>query len=158
MSENGRRVCGKDVNLSSSSARIRSRRTLNDCTIGAECLPSTAVRREPSTNLHGLPFSGTGTFYYANGATYAGEWRSNQKHGPGVFVFEDGSVFDGLFAHDRMADGRQLPGPAQGPLPSHRQQAQNVLLQHGLQLKRLYQVREHLRCTTDEMHLLCAAT
>jgi len=134
MSENGRRVCGKDVSLSSSSARIRSRRTLNDCTIG------------------------TGTFYYANGATYAGEWRSNQKHGPGVFVFEDGSVFDGLFAHDRMADGRQLPGPAQGPLPSHRQQAQNVLLQHGLQLKRLYQVREHLRCTTDEMHLLCAAT
>jgi len=30
--------------------------------------------------------SGQGTYIYANGDSYEGEWRKNQKHGDGVYT------------------------------------------------------------------------
>ena len=30
--------------------------------------------------------------------------QANRKHGEGKFTFEDGSVYDGLFVDDRMAE------------------------------------------------------
>lgn len=37
---------------------------------------------------------GVGTFLYANGAKYVGEWSANLKAGHGIFTFEDGSVYE----------------------------------------------------------------
>ncbi|XP_029312603.1 LOW QUALITY PROTEIN: radial spoke head 10 homolog B [Cottoperca gobio] len=45
---------------------------------------------------------GQGSFYYACGAIYEGEWRKNEKHGKGKFTFEDGRVFEGEFVEDQM--------------------------------------------------------
>jgi len=45
---------------------------------------------------------GTGTFFYANGSQYTGQWDSNQKHGEGVYVFPDGRIYAGLFYKDRI--------------------------------------------------------
>ena len=33
---------------------------------------------------------GTGTMYYATGATYAGGWMNNKKHGPAVYTSDTG--------------------------------------------------------------------
>lgn len=46
--------------------------------------------------------NGTGTFFYANGSTYVGEWQDNVKSGYGVVTYHDGSVFEGRFELDRM--------------------------------------------------------
>ncbi len=43
---------------------------------------------------------------YANGSRYVGQWEHNKKVGHGTFTFEDGSVYDGPFVDDRMAEGR----------------------------------------------------
>ena len=34
---------------------------------------------------------------FANGATYDGEWKSGRKHGNGVFMYPDGSKYDGKY-------------------------------------------------------------
>ena len=36
---------------------------------------------------------GAGVFLYATGARYDGRWADNVKHGPGVYTFDDGTVF-----------------------------------------------------------------
>jgi hypothetical protein len=36
-----------------------------------------------------------GTFYYANGSTYQGEWVENRRHGYGVLQGHSGSAFHG---------------------------------------------------------------
>ena len=46
---------------------------------------------------------------YANGSRYVGQWEHNKKVGHGTFTFEDGSVYDGPFVDDRMAEGK-VPG------------------------------------------------
>ena len=46
--------------------------------------------------------SGTGTFFYANGAQYQGAWKNNIKEGYGVFTYPDGHVYEGIFENDRM--------------------------------------------------------
>ena len=43
---------------------------------------------------------------YANGSRYVGQWEHNKKVGHGTFTFEDGSVYDGPFVDDRMAEGK----------------------------------------------------
>lgn len=45
-----------------------------------------------------------GTFYYANGAYYHGEWKANVKDGQGRHTFEDGKVYQGRFEADHMVD------------------------------------------------------
>ncbi|XP_062382547.1 radial spoke head 10 homolog B isoform X1 [Sardina pilchardus] len=47
---------------------------------------------------------GHGTFYYASGAVYKGEWKSNKKHGQGKFIFKNGRIFEGEFIDDYMAE------------------------------------------------------
>lgn len=45
---------------------------------------------------------GEGALLYSTGARYEGGWAADRKHGEGaVYVFEDGSVFEGPFANDR---------------------------------------------------------
>ncbi|XP_055017146.1 radial spoke head 10 homolog B, partial [Boleophthalmus pectinirostris] len=55
---------------------------------------------------------GQGTFYYADGAVYEGEWRNNKKHGTGKFTFKNGKVFHREFVNDQMIqliNDRPLP-------------------------------------------------
>lgn len=49
----------------------------------------------------------------ATGATYEGQWDMDLKHGIGVFVFEDGSVFSGHFDQDQpvLTEGQAF-GPS----------------------------------------------
>jgi len=47
---------------------------------------------------------GHGTFYYATGAKYVGEWMNNMKHGNGKYIFKNGLVFEG------KNDPSYLPG------------------------------------------------
>ena len=37
---------------------------------------------------------GTGTYYYANGDKYEGEWKDDKRHGKGTVMYrgEDGSI------------------------------------------------------------------
>ena len=68
---------------------------------------------------------GQGTFFYANGSRYEGQWVRGAKEGHGLFTFEDGSVYEGPFLKDRMADGKLSPAfsPGRpGPGPSHQPQ------------------------------------
>jgi len=58
---------------------------------------------------------GHGTFYYATGARYTGDWAANAKHGEGAFMFEDGTVYEGSFAVDRCVTPvrwRDAAGPS----------------------------------------------
>ncbi|ELU11324.1 hypothetical protein CAPTEDRAFT_180366 [Capitella teleta] len=48
--------------------------------------------------------SGTGTFYYANGARYEGLWKDNMKHGKGKFIFKNGRVYEGTFDRDHIVE------------------------------------------------------
>ena len=64
--------------------------------------------------------SGVGTFLYANGTKYVGDWHKNMKHGHGVFTFEDGSVYEGPFAHDKMVETtREALENADGAIQPH---------------------------------------
>ena len=38
---------------------------------------------------------GKGLFVWNNGSQYDGEWRNNMKHGYGVYLTEDGTIFKG---------------------------------------------------------------
>lgn len=69
---------------------------------------------------------GHGTFLYANGSKYEGDWHNNVKHGrvnlilqiffnlffktsdfkfnKGKFTYKDGKVYEGFFEDDKMTD------------------------------------------------------
>ena len=34
---------------------------------------------------------------YATGEQYEGQWKDGMKHGSGVYVYKDGSRYNGLF-------------------------------------------------------------
>ncbi|BBN05629.1 hypothetical protein MPTK1_3g14670 [Marchantia polymorpha subsp. ruderalis] len=52
---------------------------------------------------------GKGTFFYASGALFKGNWQENMKVGLGVIVCETGKVHFGVFSHDRY-DPVSKPG------------------------------------------------
>jgi hypothetical protein len=43
---------------------------------------------------------GHGSFFYASGSQYCGQWNRNKKHGEGIFYHNDGRIFYGLFSND----------------------------------------------------------
>ncbi|KAI9143913.1 hypothetical protein BKA69DRAFT_1059733 [Paraphysoderma sedebokerense] len=45
---------------------------------------------------------GMGTFYYANGAIYTGEWEDNMKHGSGYYITENGREYFGDWKLDKV--------------------------------------------------------
>ena len=45
---------------------------------------------------------GKGTFTWANGATYEGDWKDNQRHGRGVYQWGAGDRYEGDFAENRF--------------------------------------------------------
>mmetsp|Transcript_106233 Transcript_106233/g.298759 ORF Transcript_106233/g.298759 Transcript_106233/m.298759 type:complete len:1017 (-) Transcript_106233:111-3161(-) len=52
---------------------------------------------------------GVGTFYYANGSWYHGEWKGHVKNGQGRHTTEDGTVYEGIFVNDRRVTDPQSP-------------------------------------------------
>ncbi|NXY62502.1 R10B2 protein, partial [Callaeas wilsoni] len=56
---------------------------------------------------------GRGTFIYADGAMYSGEWDCNKKHGKGIFVFKNGHVFQGEFVNDHPVEHPARRGAAE---------------------------------------------
>ncbi len=51
--------------------------------------------------------NGQGTYTYADGDKYVGEFRDDKKHGQGTYFFADGRVWHGLFRNDEWNRGRQ---------------------------------------------------
>ncbi|XP_063790550.1 radial spoke head 10 homolog B isoform X2 [Pseudophryne corroboree] len=47
---------------------------------------------------------GQGRYYYANGAMYDGEWKTNKKHGMGKFIFKNGKIYVGEFVEDQISE------------------------------------------------------
>lgn len=45
---------------------------------------------------------GLGTYYYANGSKYEGDWNDNIKEGCAIFTEENGNVITGFFEVDRL--------------------------------------------------------
>lgn len=43
---------------------------------------------------------GKGTYYYADGGVYEGEWQDRKMHGKGRFTFPNGSVYEGDWKND----------------------------------------------------------
>ena len=39
---------------------------------------------------------------YADGSRHTGQWHKNKKHGPAVFMSDNGRTFEGLFQDDAM--------------------------------------------------------
>lgn len=52
--------------------------------------------------------NGQGTFYYANGAVYKGEWHDNRKNGQGTFTSRDGRVYNSEFRDGSIYQDGQL--------------------------------------------------
>ncbi len=60
-----------------------------------------ASRRYDGEFLHGVRH-GAGTFFYADGSRYCGQWEANVKCGYGVYTHVDGGVSEGLYRQDRL--------------------------------------------------------
>jgi len=59
---------------------------------------------------------GLGTFFYANGACYQGEWRDHMKQGHGRHTDDDGRVSEGFYERDRLTEsGREGESPSGTP-------------------------------------------
>ena len=46
---------------------------------------------------------GTGIYYHVNGDKYNGNWKANKKHGPGIYTYADGSSYEGDFVDDKRS-------------------------------------------------------
>ena len=47
-------------------------------------------------------FHGKGTYYYANGSTYTGQWVAGTKQGAGVFTWKDGRSYSGEWSQNNF--------------------------------------------------------
>ena len=54
--------------------------------------------------IKGNCFNGSGTWKYANGDKYEGQWVDSKMHGYGKYEFENGDRYNGDF-HDNKRDG-----------------------------------------------------
>jgi hypothetical protein len=67
--------------------------------------------------LHGKRH-GRGTFFYMNGASYAGFWQDDSKHGSGVFLHPDGKMAVGDYDMNRLVTVRTANTAALSPTPT----------------------------------------
>ncbi len=50
---------------------------------------------------------GTGTYTYANGDKYVGEWKKGLRHGKGTFTHFNGKVEEGIWKKDKLVKLKQ---------------------------------------------------
>ncbi len=48
---------------------------------------------------------GHGTFTYASGVKYVGEWKDNKQHGQGTYTLADGVIYVGQFKDGNPVGG-----------------------------------------------------
>ena len=65
---------------------------------------SGSVRREGETCISGNCVNGEGTYLYANGAKYTGQWKNDKQHGQGTYTYSNGATYVGQFK-DNKYDG-----------------------------------------------------
>ena len=46
--------------------------------------------------------SGSGTYFYCDGAVYKGQWKNNQHNGLGVYEFPNGTIYEGQWLNHLM--------------------------------------------------------
>ena len=65
-------------------------------------LPDLIAWREiaPTLRYYVTSLAGVGTFWYASGNRYHGQWRAGKKHGHGTFGYADGRVEVGTYKDD----------------------------------------------------------
>ena len=51
---------------------------------------------------------GKGTFSYASGGVYDGEYKEGQKHGKGTYTWKDGTKFVGEWFRGKRVSGKFL--------------------------------------------------
>ena len=45
---------------------------------------------------------GKGTYIFANGDKYVGEWKKGKKHGQGIFTYISGKIEEGVWKKDKL--------------------------------------------------------
>ena len=49
-----------------------------------------------------------GTYPYASGRKYVGEWKNGEKHGQGIFTFVDGRIEEGMWKNNNFLYAKKL--------------------------------------------------
>jgi len=48
--------------------------------------------------------NGYGTYTYANGSKYAGEWKDGKENGQGTYTFANGTVDKGIWKNNQLIE------------------------------------------------------
>ena len=48
--------------------------------------------------------NGYGTYTWADGTKYVGEWKDGKRHGQGTYTFPDGTVEKGIWEKDKLIE------------------------------------------------------
>ena len=52
--------------------------------------------------------NGYGTYTYANGSKYVGEWKDGKENGQGTYTFANGTVDKGIWKNNKLIERRNL--------------------------------------------------
>ena len=52
--------------------------------------------------------NGYGTYTYANGSKYDGEWKDAKRNGLGTYTFANGTVDKGIWKNNKLIERRNL--------------------------------------------------
>ena len=52
--------------------------------------------------------NGYGTYTYANGSKYVGEWKDGKENGQGAYTFANGTVDKGIWKNNKLIERRNL--------------------------------------------------
>ena len=62
------------------------------CNVGfAECIKGDCI-------------NGYGTYTYANGSKYVGEWKDGKENGQGTYTFANGTVDKGIWKNNKLIE------------------------------------------------------
>ena len=52
-------------------------------------------------------YHGQGTYTYANGDKYVGEWKDDKRYGQGTFTAADGRVYKGIWENNELVERQE---------------------------------------------------
>jgi hypothetical protein len=93
-----------DVRHGASTYTFFNGETFNCTWTDGRCPKFTSRQR----TILGAPVNGSGKFKFLDGE-YDGEWRGGERHGHGIFRFDDGVVYEGEWSNDeRTGSGKEV--------------------------------------------------